>query len=188
MGPLPLFGLLPDVVRAADGRPVLAAGGIVDGHGLAAVLCLGAAGVLMGTRFLATPEAPASAGHKQGIVAAEGPDSTAASGIFDILWGMSWPGVQARALRNELTGRWLGREDELRAHLPEVREQLAQAEATEDPAMSVLLAGMGVGRIAAVVPAAEVVRDVVSEATRFLQDWGSRVQKDEPRNVGFLAE
>src|SRR5262249_52670467 len=56
MGPVPLLTLLPEVVAVAGERPVLAAGGIVDGRGLAAALCLGAAGALMGTRFLATHE------------------------------------------------------------------------------------------------------------------------------------
>lgn len=70
----------------------------MDGRGLAAVFCLGAAGVLVGTRFLATPEAPASPTHKQAILTASGPDATVASGIFDILWEGEWPGVQVRAL------------------------------------------------------------------------------------------
>jgi len=66
MGPIPLRTLLPEVVAVAGARPVLAAGGIVDGRDLAAALRLGASGVLIGTRFLATPEAPATATHKRG--------------------------------------------------------------------------------------------------------------------------
>jgi NAD(P)H-dependent flavin oxidoreductase YrpB (nitropropane dioxygenase family) len=60
MGPTALGTIVPTVVRVAGDRPVLAAGGIVDGCGLAAAFCLGASGVSMGTRFLATPESPVS--------------------------------------------------------------------------------------------------------------------------------
>jgi NAD(P)H-dependent flavin oxidoreductase YrpB (nitropropane dioxygenase family) len=177
MGPLPLFSILPEVVAVAGARPVLAAGGIVDGRGLAAVLCLGAAGVLMGTRFLATPEAPASPAHKHAILAARGPDATVASGIFDILWGREWPGVRVRALRNKLTARWVGREDELRAHLAEAQDRLQQAEAAVDPEEIGLLAGMGSGRIRDLKPAGQVVQDVIAEATQLLHDWGNRVDR-----------
>jgi NAD(P)H-dependent flavin oxidoreductase YrpB (nitropropane dioxygenase family) len=68
----------------------------------------------MGTRFLATPEAPATASHKRVLLDAA-PESTVRSAIFDTLWGDVWPGVQARALRNRLATRWLGREQELLA-------------------------------------------------------------------------
>jgi nitronate monooxygenase len=137
----------------------------------------------MGTRFLATPEAGVSNGHKQRIVAAGGLDSTVVSGIFDLLMGLSWPGVQGRALRNGLTDRWLGREDELRAHLTEARAAFAPPEQTDDLDSTVLFAGMGVGRIDAVKPAAEVVLEVTSEAARTLRDWGSRVQEHVPQNA-----
>jgi len=175
MGPLPLFSFLPEAVAVAGDRPVLAAGSIVDGRGLAAVLCLGAAGVLIGTRFLATPEAPALPMHKQTILAASGLDTTVASGMFDIIWGDEWPGVQARALRNKLTARWVGREDELRARAVEVKAMVEQAEAASDPEESILLAGMGVGRIHELKPAGQVVQDIIAEAVGILQEWGMRV-------------
>jgi NAD(P)H-dependent flavin oxidoreductase YrpB (nitropropane dioxygenase family) len=174
MGPLSLFSFLPEVVMLAGTRPVLAAGGIVDGRGVAAALCLGAAGVLMGTRFLATPESPASAPHKRAILTAIGPDATVASEIFDILWGVPWPGVQVRALRNTLTERWVGREDELRARRAEAVVALQQAEATNDPEECGMLAGMGAGRIAELKPAGEIVRDVMAEAARILRAWGAQ--------------
>src|SRR6185369_8147325 len=63
--------LLPAVVDAAKGVPVLAAGGIADGRGLAAALALGADGVLMGTRFLATPEAPIPDAWRQLLVTSD---------------------------------------------------------------------------------------------------------------------
>lgn len=173
MGPIPLFSLLPEVVAVAGGRPVLAAGGIVDGRGLAAALCLGAAGVVIGTRFLATPEAPATPSHKRALLAAA-PESTVASTIFDTLWGDEvWPGVQARALRNSLTARWLGREQELLRAPEEAVAALQRAEAADDSAEMIHLAGMGVGRIRELAPAGRIVRDVVAEATSILRELGA---------------
>ncbi|HYN89009.1 MAG TPA: nitronate monooxygenase [Ardenticatenaceae bacterium] len=182
MGPLPLFGFLPEVVAVAGARPVLAAGGIVDGRGLAAALCLGAAGVLMGTRFLATPESPASAIHKQALLSASGPVATVASGIFDVLWESDWPGVQARALRNRLTARWVGREGELRAHLAEAQAALQQAQEAGNPEEMILLAGMGAGCIQDLKPAGQVVHDIIAEAAQILHDWGMRVERDAPHH------
>jgi NAD(P)H-dependent flavin oxidoreductase YrpB (nitropropane dioxygenase family) len=174
MGPTPLLALLPEVLRVAGDRPVLAAGGLVDGRDLAAMLCLGASGVVMGTRFLATPESPARAAHKQALLTA-GTGATVASGIFDILWGRDWPGVQARALRNDLTARWVGHEADLHAHLDATRARIAFAEATGDPSEMICLAGTGVSRIATLLPAAQIVHDTVMEATRVLRDWGARL-------------
>jgi nitronate monooxygenase len=174
MGPTPLLALLPEVVMVAGGRPVLAAGGIVDGRGLAAALCLGASGALMGTRFLATHEAPAQAAHKRAILAAQ-PGDTVASGIFDILWGDEWPGVQARAIHNQFTRRWAGREDELQADIEAIRQQRAEANADQDPDEMPLLGGAGAGLIRELKPADQVVREVVEEAQQILREWGSRV-------------
>lgn len=174
MGPLPLLSLLPAVVAVAGGRPVLAAGGIVDGRGLAAALCLGADGVLMGTRFLATPESPALAAHKSAILSAT-PGATVASSLFDVLWGPEWPGVQVRAIRNDLTVRWLGHEDDLRAVRKEVQAAVEQAEAMGDSAGMPLLAGEGAALIQSLLPAGQVVHDIVTEAARILREWAERL-------------
>jgi nitronate monooxygenase len=98
-----------------------------------------------------------------------------ASGIFDIIWDNPWPGVQVRALRNKLTMRWVGREDDLRAHLAEAQITLEQANDTDDPEERALLAGGGVGRIHSLKPAGQVVRDIVAEAARILDEWGTLV-------------
>lgn len=171
MGPVPLWSLLPEVVASAQGRPVLAAGGIVDGRGLAAALCLGAAGIVMGTRFLATPEAPIPDVHKQAIVRAP-LDATVASGIFDLIWGEEWPGVQVRALRNQLTARWVNREDDLQVQRAAVLAVLQQAEEVSDAEEMINIAGMGAGRIHDLVPAGQLVRDVATEASHILRECG----------------
>lgn len=172
-GPVPLWGLLPAVVRLAGERPVLAAGGLVDGRDLAAALCLGAAGIVMGTRFLATPEAAARPIHKQAIVAA-GLDATLATTLYDRLWQTDWPGVTARALRNAFFARWLGQEDEMLRQREAVVARVHQAEAAEDRDEMLLLAGMGAGRIEALKPAGAIVRDLLTEAEQLLVALGGQ--------------
>lgn len=164
-GPLPLSALLPDVVRLIGDRPIIAAGGIVDGRGLAASIAFGAAGVLMGTRFLASAEAPASANHKRAIVEA-GHDATVASGRFDLLWeDTRWPGVRVRALRNRLA-RFLATANDARfaASLETLRAAMAHAIDVDDPEERPLLAGMGASRIDSILPVGEVVNGMVAEA------------------------
>jgi nitronate monooxygenase len=128
----------------------------------------------MGTRFLATPEAPAQVAHKRAILAAR-PGDTLASDIFDILWGDEWPGVQVRAIHNQFTRRWAGRENELRAGIEQVRQQRTAADADLDPDEMPLLSGAGAGLIRELKPAGQIVREVVEEAQQILREWGTRV-------------
>ena len=166
-GPHPLMALLPAVIDRAGPVPVLAAGGLVDGRGLAAVLALGASGMVMGTRFIATPECPATTAHKQALLAAR-PGDTVWSPVWDILWGEDWPGVGVRALRNAMLDRWHGRPAELAAHIDAARAEFAEAEARDDPIGRALLAGCGAGRIGGLLPAGQVVAEVVAEAAAVL--------------------
>lgn len=165
-GPVPLGTLLPEVLEVSD-RPVVAAGGIVDGRGLAAVLAVGASGVRMGTRFLATDEAPASASHKGAILAARR-GATIATDRFDILWGDErWPGVRVRALKNALTERVLAITDqEFAAAAEDLQAIVRRAGDEDDPTGRILLAGTGSSEIRTIVPAGRVVEDVVHEASR----------------------
>src|SRR5436305_1311872 len=80
------------VVRAVAPIPVLAAGGVADGRGLAAALALGAEGVLLGTRFLATDEAPIPDSFKQAILESGGHD-TVVTDVPDVANGQVWPGA-----------------------------------------------------------------------------------------------
>ena len=105
--------LVPAVVDAVAPTPVLAAGGIADGRGLAAALMLGAHGALIGTRFCASTEALGHDQAKQHIVAARG-NQTARTRAFDIVRGYAWPpAYTGRALRNRFMERWDGRERDL---------------------------------------------------------------------------
>ena len=107
--------LVPAVVDAVAPTPVLAAGGIADGRGLAAALMLGATGVLVGTRFYASDESLGHERAKQHIAQATG-HATARTRVFDVARSLSWPaGITGRALRNRFMERWQDRESEAAA-------------------------------------------------------------------------
>jgi NAD(P)H-dependent flavin oxidoreductase YrpB (nitropropane dioxygenase family) len=159
--------LAPQVVDAVAPRPVLAAGGIVDGRGLAAALALGAAGVLMGTRFLATQEAPIAEGWKQRLLAASElePETTE---VYDLAAGLRWPGAVGRGLPNAFLETWRGREAELRARFGAWRAEMARARAEGRVDLMPLWAGQGVGLIRDLPTVAELVVRIVAEATAIL--------------------
>jgi nitronate monooxygenase len=100
-GQLSLFALLPQVVDVVAPLPVLAAGGIADRRGVSAALALGAAGVWVGTRFLAAEEANIHPAYRGRVLASSGDDSVY-SDVFDI----GWPNAPARSLRNTTISRW----------------------------------------------------------------------------------
>ena len=99
--------LVPMMVTAVAPLPVLCAGGIADGGGLAGALALGAEGVLLGTRFLATHESPLHPNFKQAIVDSDGHD-TVLTEIPDLAGQRVWPGAMSRAKRNQFIERWAG--------------------------------------------------------------------------------
>lgn len=155
--------LLPQVVRAVAPLPVLAAGGVATGEGLAAALALGGEGVLLGTRFLATPEAPVPEGWKRAIVASDG-DDTLLTEIPDVARGRVWPGAYSRVTRNRYIERWLGREGELRRRQKEIAAGVEKALAAGDVEEVPLFIGQDAGLIDGLEPAGEVVARVVREA------------------------
>lgn len=104
---------VPVVVDLAAPTPVLAAGGIADGRGLAAALALGAAGVLVGTRFQATAEALVDPSVSKAIIEGRGED-TERNRVLDIARSSRWPSkYTARTLGHPFLDQWRGREDEL---------------------------------------------------------------------------
>src|SRR5262245_4734257 len=104
---------VPAVVDIAGSVPVLAAGGIADGRGLAAALVLGAAGAVIGTRFEATHEALITAEEAKAIAAA-GAEDTVQGRALDVVRDSPWPArYPARTLRNRVTDAWQGREDDI---------------------------------------------------------------------------
>jgi NAD(P)H-dependent flavin oxidoreductase YrpB (nitropropane dioxygenase family) len=166
MGTLPL---VPMIVSAVAPIPVLAAGGVADGRGLAAALALGAEGVLLGTRFLATDEAPIAKGFKQAILESDGHD-TVVTDIPDVANGQVWPGAYVRVRRNRFIEQWVGREGELRRRRREVSAQLQEAAQAGDPDRGAIMLGQTAGLIDRVEPAADLVRQISRDAESILRD------------------
>ena len=161
---LPLVPAVVDMV-AKSGRsvPVVAAGGITDGRGLAAALTLGADGVLMGTRFYVASEALASLGAKNRVVAASG-DDTLRTTVFDLARGYQWPReYTGRAVRNRFAEAWHGHEDALTANDGE-RARYGEAAARGDADIAVVFAGEGIDLVLAIEPAATILAHVIHEA------------------------
>src|SRR5438093_7181494 len=165
MATLPLARL---VIRALPNIPVIVAGGIADGAGIAGALVLGADGVLLGTRFLATDEAPFPDGYKRAIVESDG-HNTILSEIPDVAAGQVWPGAYARVLRNAFIEEWIGREGELRRNLNEVRQSLQAARAAGDAKRGSLLMGQDAGLIDSIEPAGALVERLAADAEAILR-------------------
>jgi NAD(P)H-dependent flavin oxidoreductase YrpB (nitropropane dioxygenase family) len=165
MATLPLARM---VIRALPNVPVLVAGGIADGAGIASALVLGADGVLLGTRFLATDEAPLPDGYKRAIVESDGHD-TVITEIPDIASGTVWPGAYARARRNAFIEEWLGREGELRRRWREVLPKVQAARASGDADRGSLLMGEDAGLIDSIEPAGALVEHLAAEAEAILR-------------------
>lgn len=159
--------LTPMVVDAVSPVPVLAAGGIADGRGLAAALMLGADGALLGTRFLASREAPLHDNYKQAIVDSDGHD-TLLTEIPDLAAGVVWPGAMSRAKRNKFVERWAGREWALRQHQTEVLAQVQAARKIGDVDEAPLSYGQDAGLIRDIRPIGDIVRRIAREAEEVL--------------------
>ncbi len=161
--------LVPAVVDAVTPIPVVAAGGIADGRGLAAALMLGAHGALIGTRFYASAEALGHDQAKQRIVAARG-DQTARTRVFDIVRGYPWPArYTGRAIRNGFMERWHGREDDLGNVLETERVGYRTAALAGDVETAVVWAGEGIDLIKSVESAAALVASIGADAEAVLR-------------------
>jgi enoyl-[acyl-carrier protein] reductase II len=168
-GTVATLPLVPLIVDAMDGAiPVVAAGGIFDGRGLAAALSLGAAGVWIGTRFIATPEARAIPGYRETMLETH-EDGTVVSRAFS--------GKTMRVLRNETTERYEADPsllkkfpDQLSVAFHDGTFHLGGDEHTAgiDPRREGYPAGQAVGAITSIVPAGDIVRSIVEEAQRVI--------------------
>jgi nitronate monooxygenase len=156
------LALLPEVVDAVD-RPVLVAGGIADGRGIASVICLGASGVVLGTRFVATREARAPEFWKAAIVKA---------GAHDTVVTTAYTGLPARAIRNAFSD---GYAESNAPTLPPLQQKRAaqdifdNARANADTRYFPMWAGQSVGVIHDIPSAREIVQRLITEATQTLQ-------------------
>jgi nitronate monooxygenase len=178
-GEVSTLALVPRVVDAVAPLPVVAAGGIADGRGLAAVLILGAGAAWMGTRFLLAEEAATHPVYREAVIAAD-ETATAYSSLFD----GGWPNAPLRALRNSTWEAWRMAGEPPPGARPGEGEVVATGEdgrdivrysndspvagASGDVAAMALYAGQGVGLAQRTQPAAEIVREVAEEAARVL--------------------
>ncbi len=170
--------LVPAMVDLVAPIPVIAAGGIADGRGLAASLMLGAHGALIGTRFYAAKQALASAAAKRRIVTAYGV-STVRTRVFDQVRGYAWPTRHTgRALRNAFVARWHGNEAELDGVLAEQRSAYQKAAAEGDCDTAVVWAGEAVDLITEVEDATVLVARIASEAEQTLKLGAHLLRRD----------
>ena len=180
-GRISTTALVPAVVDAVGPIPVVAAGGIADGRGLAAALMLGAQGVLMGTRFIASPECEGRPSTRQRVVDAS-TDDTVLTEVFDLAKGMAWPeGVLGRSLANSFLNEWHGREHELRQWQSDQRAAYREA-AASDPELADVYAGEASGLIHSVEAAADIVRRTAAEAEELLRTAYSKFTDTMPKS------
>jgi nitronate monooxygenase len=170
------LGLLPllDAVLDAVDVPVIAAGGIGTGRGMAAALAAGAAAVRVGTRLVAAEEANAHPAYVQALVAAEAEDT-----VLTEAFSVGWPGAPHRVLRSsvdaaeafdgELVGELVAGAQ--RTPLPRFSVFTPTRETTGAIEAMALYAGESVGAVRTVQPAATIVRELANEAERLLQRW-----------------
>ena len=154
---------VPLVADLAGSVPVLAAGGIADGRGLAASLALGATGALIGTRFQASAEALIAPGVGAALVEARGED-TERNRTLDLARDAGWPDhYTARTLRNGYLEQWRDREDELRTDST-ARQTYREAAARGDLDVIPVWASEAVDLITDLRPAADLVAALAAEA------------------------
>jgi nitronate monooxygenase len=174
--------VVPRVVDAVAPTPVVAAGGIADARALVAALALGAEGVALGTRLLATPEAAAHPLYKQKVLEATEEDI-----VRTTLCGYGWPNAAPRTLRTAFVNEWLGQEargSEQRSDEPVIGETVLGAQrvpvlrfmgfppstdATGDIESMDLLAGQSVGLVREIKPAALIIRELVEGARQIIE-------------------
>lgn len=170
-GTISTLVLVPQVVDAVSPVPVLAAGGIGDGRGVAAAFSLGAQGVNMGTRFLASVEASISEGWKQALVSADAQDAVKvdvwddifpkpANGAFDVV---------PRSLRTPFISQWQGNRAEAGRQAARLQEDIGAGIQAGRMEEFVPFTGQSAGLVSSVLPAAAIVEELVSGAVAVLR-------------------
>lgn len=165
--------LLPAVLAEAGNLPVIAAGGIADGPGVVRAIAAGAAGAMMGTRFVATAEAGAHDAYKAALVAAKGSDT-----VFTNCFDIGWPFAMHRVLRNDTLSDWEaagcpqmpnrpGEGDVIFRHgdedFPRYCNTQPMPGAVGSLLSACLYAGTGVGKVRSIEPAADLVARLGAE-------------------------
>lgn len=181
-GEVATISLVPRVVDAVSPVPVVAAGGIADARGLVGALALGAEGVVLGTRFLATPESSAHPIYKQRVIEASEGDT-----VRTTLFGYGWPNAPHRTLRTPFVEKWIAEEsrgNESRPDEPVIGETKIgdqsvpvlrfmgfppSIDASGDIESMNLLAGQSAGLVNEIKPAAVIVQELVEGAEKIIK-------------------
>lgn len=178
-GQVGLVPLLPTVIEAVTPVPVIAAGGIVDGRGLAAALALGADGVWVGTRFVASEESEAHADYKKRLLGACQTDA-----IYTEIFHVGWPpNSPHRVLRNPLTDGDPAppgpvgsvRLGDRTIEVPLFGSATPTIHTEGRIELMANYAGQGVGLVRNILPAAEIVQQMVSEAEAIIRRLSSKL-------------
>jgi nitronate monooxygenase len=170
--------LVPSVVDAIAPTPVIAAGGIADGRGIAAALMLGADGVWLGTRFVVASESGVSDAYRARVVASSG-DDTVLTDVFDVATGMPWPeGVSGRAISNQFSDRWHGHEDALRGWADEHRDEYLALGPDAEIDHRPVWAGEATSLVTEIESARDVMTKLVADATHVLSNRPGTVLRD----------
>lgn len=181
-GDVGTMALVPCVADAVPGTPVVAAGGIADGRGIAAALCLGAAGAMLGTRFVMSREANVHPDYQAAIATASETGTAYLENLFD----RGWRNAPHRALKNSTYRTWIEAGKPIRGARPAEDEFIVTlADGSKVPRYSsdaptrqvakglaeamALYAGQGAGLIGDVRPAKEIVSELAAEAEAVLR-------------------
>jgi nitronate monooxygenase/enoyl-[acyl-carrier protein] reductase II len=165
-GTVTTLALVPQVVDAVAPLPVVAAGGIADGRGLAAAMMLGAVGVNLGTRFLASREAPIGESWKRAIVDSQS-DAWTQLDFWNDLYpnpGQRGYGTRVRAMRTAFIERWRERREEARRDRQAVLAELEAAAEAGTYEELFVVGGQSAGLINDVPPASQIVETIAAEA------------------------
>lgn len=172
---------VPAVADIAKGIPVIAAGGIADGRGLAAALALGASGVLCGTGFFASDESLAKNNAKQVAVRGSG-DDTVRSSVFDMARGLDWPDDwNLRTMRNSFTRRWSSDTDGLSQNLTEEQARIETARKVDDTDIAPVIVGEAADLVRVIEPAQNTLHRMITQAEDHLRRMSRLV---EPNSKG----
>jgi NAD(P)H-dependent flavin oxidoreductase YrpB (nitropropane dioxygenase family) len=180
-GTVATMPLIPSVVDTVSPAPVVAAGGIADGRGLAAALALGAGGAWIGTRFLASHEATIHPRYRDRLLQANENDTVFLENLFDI----HWPNAPHRVLRNQTVEAWEAAGRPPSGNRPGEGEVIATArsnrqivryqsytpgtDAEGDIDALSLWAGQSVGLVSKLQSAGDIVREIADEAEVILR-------------------
>ena len=185
-GTVGTMALVPSVVDAVPGTPVIAAGGIADGRGLAAALCLGASGAMLGSRFVMSKESDAHSAYQEAMIAASENDTVYVQNLFD----GGWKDAPHRVLKNSTFTQWKTAGSMPPGSRPGEDETVAWLSAGDPvsryssdaptkhvmsgmPEAMALYSGQGAGLLNSVESAHDIVLRIIAEAETIFQPAGS---------------